>query len=100
MAGTAGHAHQEVGLPMAREAAAQHYLTDAFSAGHLRTPIANIRDYWSKKYPMFWFNLRQKIALDTAMNLWEEQIPKIPFIIRLFTSPKGVYDQIISKIIR
>ena len=69
MAGTAGHAKQQVDLPMAREAAAQHYLTDAFSAGHLRTPIALIRDYWSKKYPMFWFNLRHKIALDTALEM-------------------------------
>src|SRR5712691_2123170 len=32
---------------MALEAAAQHYLTDEFSAGHLRTPTADIRDYWT-----------------------------------------------------
>jgi Domain of unknown function (DUF4157) len=59
------------GLPeeMAREAAAQHFLTDAFSAGHLRTPIKAIRDHWSKKYPMFWFNLYHKIALDTAIEM-------------------------------
>jgi len=69
LAGTAGHAKQKVDVPMAREAAAQHYLTDAFSAGHLRTPIALIRDYWGKKYPMFWFNLRHKIALDTALEM-------------------------------
>jgi Domain of unknown function (DUF4157) len=69
VAGAAGHANQPTDMPLAREAAAQHYLTDAFSAGHLRTPIALIRDYWSKKYPMFWFNLRHKIALDTALEM-------------------------------
>lgn len=65
----AGRAGADVGMAMAREAAAQHFLTDAFSAGHLRTPAAAIREYWGNKYPLFWFNLRHKIALDTAINL-------------------------------
>ncbi|HMF12434.1 MAG TPA: hypothetical protein VKE94_09015, partial [Gemmataceae bacterium] len=80
---------------MAREAAAQHFLTDEFSAGHLRTPTADIRDHWASKYPLFWFNLRQKIALDTAANLWDEQI-HFPF--SAFTSPKAIYDRIIAQI--
>ncbi|HEX2063406.1 MAG TPA: hypothetical protein VHE80_03185, partial [Acidimicrobiales bacterium] len=38
---------------MAREAAAQHYLPDAFAAGHLRTPVAAIRELWQLRYPRF-----------------------------------------------
>lgn len=66
----AGRAGTTIGMAMAREAAAQHFLTDEFSAGHLRTPIGAIRDYWGGKYPLFWYNLRHKIALDTAMDMW------------------------------
>ncbi|PZS24015.1 MAG: hypothetical protein DLM60_01330 [Pseudonocardiales bacterium] len=35
----------DISRAMAREAAAAHYLTDAFAAGHLRTPVAAIRRY-------------------------------------------------------
>jgi hypothetical protein len=58
-----------IDMGMAREAAAQHFLTDSFAAGHLRTPIASIRTYWGDKYPLFWYNLRHKIALDTAIEM-------------------------------
>lgn len=54
---------------MAREAAAQHYLTDAFAAGHLRTPVADIRRYWKQRYPAFWEHLQRKVASDTATAL-------------------------------
>jgi len=67
MADAAGRAKSSIDMAMANEAAAQHFLTDSFSAGHLRTPIGAIREYWGKKYPLFWFNLQHKIALDTAI---------------------------------
>src|SRR6185503_6022250 len=57
---------------MAMEAAGQHYLTDAFSAGHLRTPVGSLREYWGSKYPLFWYNLRHKMALDTAVRMNEQ----------------------------
>lgn len=69
MADAAGRANSSIDMAMANEAAAQHFLTDSFSAGHLRTPIAAIREYWGKKYPLFWFNLQHKIALDTAIAM-------------------------------
>lgn len=69
MAFQAGQQHKPVDRALAMEAAAHHYLTDAFSAGHLRTPIGNIREYWSSRYPLFWYNLRHKMALDTAVRL-------------------------------
>jgi hypothetical protein len=56
---------------MAREAAAQHYLTDAFAAGHLRTPVAAIRRYWKARYPSFWEQLQRRVASDTATALRE-----------------------------
>ncbi|HEX2047950.1 MAG TPA: hypothetical protein VHF27_09305 [Acidimicrobiales bacterium] len=56
---------------MAREAAAQHYLTDAFAAGHLRTPVADIRRYWRRRYPQFWERLQHRVAADTAAALRE-----------------------------
>src|SRR5262249_37555191 len=68
-ADAAGRAGKTIAMAMAREAAAQHFLTDAFSAGHLRTPIGEIRTYWRNKYPLFWYNLRHKIALDTAIEM-------------------------------
>ncbi|MDQ3763651.1 MAG: hypothetical protein M3460_19120 [Actinomycetota bacterium] len=56
---------------MAREAAAQHYLTDAFAAGHLRTPVTAIRHFWHHRYPRFWESLQRKVAADTAAALRE-----------------------------
>jgi hypothetical protein len=38
---------------MAWEAAAQHYLTDTFAAGHLWTPVTAIRHFWHHRYPQF-----------------------------------------------
>ena len=60
---------------MAREAAAQHYLTDAFAAGHLRTPVAAMREFWQARYPAFWPGLRRKVACDTAIALRELALP-------------------------
>jgi hypothetical protein len=66
-----GQCQGEVSRAMAREAAAQHYLTDAFAAGHLRTPVTAIRHYWHHRYPQFWPNLQHKVAADTAAALRE-----------------------------
>lgn len=60
---------------MAREAAAQHYLTDAFAAGHLRTPVAAMRELWQVRYPTFWEGLRHKAASDTIAALRELAAP-------------------------
>lgn len=56
---------------LAREAAAQHFLTDAFTAGHMRTPVAQIRRFWRARYPTFWENLQGRVAADTATTLRE-----------------------------
>lgn len=61
----------DVSRAMAREAAAQHYLTDAFAAGHLRTPVAAIRRFWKARYPSFWEHLQRRVASDTVTALRE-----------------------------
>lgn len=66
---------------MAREAAAQHYLTDAFAAGHLRTPVASIRRYWKARYPTFWEHLQRRVASETA-----EALRELSLVLRLLPS--------------
>jgi len=66
-----GRADGDLSEAMAREAAAQHFLTDAFAAGHLRTPVAGIRDFWQRRHPCFWERLQRKVASDTAAALRE-----------------------------
>ncbi len=46
----------------AQEAFAQHFLTDAFSGGHIRTPRGEIQRHWDSLYPGFRSNLIQMIA--------------------------------------
>jgi hypothetical protein len=59
----------DLAAAMAHEAAAQHYLTDAFAAGHVRTPVAAIRRFWRRRYPDFWERLLTKVARDTTAAL-------------------------------
>lgn len=64
-----GRRRGDLAQAMAREAAAQHYLTDSFASGHLRTPVAAIRRYWKGRYPGFWVALQRRVASDTAAAL-------------------------------
>lgn len=42
---------------LATEAFACHYLTDSFSAGHVRTARQDLKSHWDPKVPMFAYNL-------------------------------------------
>ncbi|MDP1846664.1 MAG: hypothetical protein Q8K79_02640 [Solirubrobacteraceae bacterium] len=66
-----GRVHGDAAQALAREAAAQHFLTDAFTAGHMRTPVAQIRRFWRARYPTFWQDLQGRVAADTAATLRE-----------------------------
>jgi hypothetical protein len=66
-----GRSGGDVSQALAREAAAQHFLTDAFTAGHMRTPVAQIRRFWRARYPAFWQDLQRRVAADTAATLRE-----------------------------
>jgi hypothetical protein len=51
---------------MAQDAFGQHYLTDAFSAGHMRTARLGITQHWNAKVPMFYTNLQMFMAEEVA----------------------------------
>jgi hypothetical protein len=55
----------------AREGFAQHYLTDAFSSGHVRTPRGEITRYWNSLYPNFSNNLVEMISCYMASHINE-----------------------------
>lgn len=64
-----GRVHGDASQALSREAAAQHFLTDAFTAGHMRTPVAQIRRVWRARYPAFWNDLRGRVAAETVATL-------------------------------
>lgn len=66
-----GYSRGDLSQAMAREAAAQHFLTDAITAGHMRTPVAQIRRFWRSRYPAFWESLQRRVATDTAATIRE-----------------------------
>jgi hypothetical protein len=53
-------------VPDALEGFAEHFLTDAFSAGHVRTPRGELKSYWDAKYPDFKPNLLDFISCNMA----------------------------------
>jgi hypothetical protein len=79
---------------LAREAAAQHFLTDAFTAGHMRTPVAQIRRFWRARYPTFWEELRGRVAADTVATL-----RKLAWAIRLLPE-RFLYDATLTAVRR
>ena len=66
------------GLPidaaMATEAFGAHFLTDAFSAGHVRTEQHSARVHWDERVPLFYTNFQLFLAEQMAKELF----PKIP----------------------
>jgi hypothetical protein len=90
----AGSNGKSVDMAKAREAAAQHFLTDSFAAGHLRTPRLAIRGHWSTIYPLFWANLKKKIAHDMAVHINEHQTNAAT----LWANVMELYEKILAKV--
>ena len=65
----AGRHGQDAGPAFAREAAAEHFLTDAFSAGHIRTPRASMQQFWDAKYPRFFQSFAHVLTQGVATAL-------------------------------
>ncbi|MBE7449478.1 MAG: DUF4157 domain-containing protein [Kofleriaceae bacterium] len=59
-------ASESVDNGMIIEAMGQHYLTDAFAAGHLVTPRTTIREHWNGLYPNFFAQFKAKVTRDMA----------------------------------
>jgi hypothetical protein len=51
-----------LGEALAMDGFACHFLTDAYSGSHLRTPRASIKEYWERKEPKFLDNLVNFLA--------------------------------------
>lgn len=64
--------------PMATEAFGAHFLTDAFSAGHVRTERLSIKEYWDGKVPMFPYNMQHYLATNVAKGLKTFQKKVVP----------------------
>ena len=82
---------------LAVEAFGAHYLTDAFSAGHVRTPRVEAKAYWDAKVPMFVYNLTGYIAEAVAKNLGTWQKGVIPTDVTLrhdFPFGMGAHAQV------
>jgi hypothetical protein len=56
------------------EAFSSHFLTDAYSAGHLRTPRAAVGDWWNARVPMFWTNLQLWMAEVIAKHINDHSV--------------------------
>ncbi len=61
--------------PESLEAASNHYLTDAFSAGHIRTPRGEVQQYWNSLYPGFSNNLISLISCYMAAYIRDVDRP-------------------------
>jgi hypothetical protein len=69
LAARLGRAKQPIDPAMAVEAFGEHYLTDMFSAGHVRTERTSIAEYWDPKVPMFTFNFPRFLAEEIAKHI-------------------------------
>ena len=68
-----GRAGKPVGGALAIDAFSSHFLTDGFSAGHIRTPRTSVQQYGHKKLPDF-FKRFQRCLADTVLD-WVEHNP-------------------------
>ena len=60
------------GEAYAMEAAADHYLSDSFAAGHVRTRRTSLRQFWDCRYPRFW-NAFRDLLIDDLTDLVGQQ---------------------------
>jgi hypothetical protein len=63
----------------AYEAAGGHFLTDAFSAGHVRTPRKDIKTYWDQK----WKDMGMTNATDLFLDWASSQMSSLGFVRRI-----------------
>ena len=68
-AAKAGADGQGLSTAYAEESFGDHFMTDSFSAGHIRTQRDDLQTYWNAKFPMFFYNLKGTIAETMAQEL-------------------------------
>ena len=82
----------QLATPEALEGFGLHYLTDAFSAGHVRTPRAELRNHWNGIYPDFAAHLITMIACYMASYLRDEEHLTTPVGVLVSGVHLGVVD--------
>lgn len=69
---------------MLYEAFASHYLTDAYSSGHVRTNRISAETHWNQRVPMFWTNIHwwmaEQIAKHVDRNNWRGNIATVDYM--------------------
>jgi len=76
-----GKAGRPIGGALAIDAFASHFLTDAFSAGHIRTARVPIQEYWRRKIPDFYQRFQRWLAdtmaewIDHNGPQWKQAAP-------------------------
>ncbi|MEJ7599059.1 MAG: hypothetical protein WKG01_14215 [Kofleriaceae bacterium] len=85
---------QPINEAMAHDAAAQHFLQDGFSSGHVRTPRREISEYWDNKYPLLNDQFKKSIAQEMAIyiNAHETNVPTI------WENVRGIYADVLEQI--
>jgi hypothetical protein len=85
----AGKAGVPIDVAMAADAFGSHYLTDAFSGGHIRTERSSIVEYWNGRVPMFYYNFIGFLAEKVAEQLNDATGYSIMSKDMLVTGPPG-----------
>ena len=88
------------------EGFASHYLTDAFSAGHVKTERRNLRDYWDPKVPMFWTNFKFYVAEKMSRELANvlqgkvagEGYPGLSVLVGLGLTDQKLFEKVLAGI--
>ncbi len=88
----AGKGGADMNSALATEAFGAHFLTDAFSSGHIRTERTEINTYWNARVPMFNENLKGYLREKLAERLGDK------WYIALFTSEDTRYHLLESKV--
>jgi hypothetical protein len=79
------------------EATGEHFLTDAFSAGHLTTKRAAITDWWDRMYPNFGRQFVDKVSHDMAVKI-NDDATWLSGAITISMFEDNVRDQIMDKL--
>ena len=79
----------------AQEAFANHFLTDAFSGGHIRTPRGQIQAHWRGLYPNFRNNLVQLISCYMASYI--NDVDNIGYVATVPTLTSNIAPKIVSR---
>jgi hypothetical protein len=84
---------------MLYEAFSSHFLTDAYAAGHLRTPRAAIAEYWNARIPMFWTNLQLWMAERIAKHMNDHSVAGYPLTVQiLYEAAQNTLSKVAKKI--